>query len=255
MEAAWEGSPLDKLSVNSLIGLLSVDEARSYKLRLSRHDSDAPAGAVKQVFHYGPAGEHTIFDFITADTLVSTRPLHDLALCSEAVRIGQMLYVLQQSRAVAYECKTDSCLFRPQKRRKVELSSLRFRHLHELRERYEPAEKMRRLVAHCAMTPNASHEPVFRCAAAEDKDRMHTEPRLPERNAEPPHTAMHKCDLDEAAAEDRVLAGESLLVLGVLARARPITCKAWWSGSDAAGCAWSLFPRHTRLAPRGWGHG
>jgi hypothetical protein len=219
MEAAWEGSPLAKLAVNSLIGLLSVDEERSYKLRSSRHDSDAPAGCVKQVFHYRPAGAHTIYDFITADTPVSnvnTRPLHDLALCSEAVRVGQMLYVIKQSRAVPYKLKTDSsCLYRPQKRRKVELSAVRYCDLHELRERYEPAENMRRLDECCSVTRNASHEPVFRCAAAEDKDRMHTEPGLPERRAEPPHAAMHWRDLDEAAAEERVLAGESLLVLGI----------------------------------------
>ena len=79
------------------------------------------------MFHYGD-GE-TLFDFITADTLVSnasTRPLHDLALCSEATRIGQMLYVIRQSKALPYEVKTDSCLYRPQKRRKVELASLRY---------------------------------------------------------------------------------------------------------------------------------
>jgi hypothetical protein len=29
MEAAWEGSPLAKLAVNSLIGLLSIDETRT----------------------------------------------------------------------------------------------------------------------------------------------------------------------------------------------------------------------------------
>jgi hypothetical protein len=144
MEAACEGLPLAKLSVNSLIGLLSVDEARIFKLRSSRHDSDAPAGAVKQVFRYGPAGEHMIYDFITADTLasnVSTRPLHDLALCGEATRVGQMLYVLKQSRAVPYEVKTDSCLYRPQKRRKAELSALRYCDLHELRARTSPRRR------------------------------------------------------------------------------------------------------------------
>jgi hypothetical protein len=112
MEAAWEGSSLAKLAVNNLIGLLSIDETKSFKLRNRRHDSDAPPGCVKQVFHDGD-GE-TLFDFITADLLVSnvsTRPLHDLALCSEATRIGQMLFVIKQSCAVPYELKTDSCLY------------------------------------------------------------------------------------------------------------------------------------------------
>jgi hypothetical protein len=39
---------------------------------------------------------------------------------------------------------------------------------------------MRRLDEHCAVTPNTSREPVFRCTVAVDKDRMHTEPGLPE---------------------------------------------------------------------------
>jgi hypothetical protein len=71
MEAAWEGSPLAKLAVNYLIGLLSIDETRTYKMHSSRHDSDAPANCVKQVFHYGAAGEHTIYDFTTSERLLT----------------------------------------------------------------------------------------------------------------------------------------------------------------------------------------
>jgi hypothetical protein len=65
------------------------------------------------------------------------------------------------------------------------------------------------------MTANASHEPVFRSTAAEEKDRMQTEPGLPQRHAEPPDTKMQWRDLEQVAAEERVLRGESLLVLGV----------------------------------------
>jgi hypothetical protein len=106
-----------------------------------------------------------MYDFVTEERLLSntsTRPLHDLALCTEAVRVGQMLYCIKQCRAVPYELKTDSCLFRPQKRRKVELSTLRFCELHLLRDRHEPAERMRRLDDRCPMTPNPSHEFAFR---------------------------------------------------------------------------------------------
>jgi hypothetical protein len=107
MEAAWEGCALAKLAVNSLIGLLSIDETKSYKLRSSRHERDALAGAVKQIFHYGESGE-SLYDFITAKSLVSNasaRPFHDIALCSEATRVGQMLYSIRQSKAVPYELK------------------------------------------------------------------------------------------------------------------------------------------------------
>jgi hypothetical protein len=218
MEAAWEGSSLAKLAVNSLIGLLSLDETRTYRLRSSRHDSDAPADCVNQVFHYGPAGEHTLYDFVTSERLLtnaSTRPLHDLALCSEATRVGQMLYCLKQTRAVPYELKTDSCLDRPQKRRKVELFELRYNDLHLLRDLHEPAEHMWRLDDRCTVTPNPSQEPVLRCATAEERDRMISDPGLPERKAEKPDTHMAWRDLGEVDAEERVLRGESLLVLGI----------------------------------------
>jgi hypothetical protein len=173
---------------------------------------------VKQVFHYGPAGEHTLFDCVTSERLVSntsTRPLHDLALCSEAVRVGQLLYVLRQSKALPYELKTDSCLFRAQKRRKVDVDSLRYCDVHELRDRHEPAEGMRRMDDRCAMTPNPSRELVFRCAPAEERDRMVSDPGLPERRAERPDTRMVWRDLGEVEAEERVLRGESLLIVGI----------------------------------------
>ena len=44
-----------------------------------------------------------MYDFVTEERLLSntsTRPLHDLALCTEAVRVGQMLYVIRQNKAL-----------------------------------------------------------------------------------------------------------------------------------------------------------
>ena len=62
-------------------------------------DAGAPAGATKHIFHFGH--EEKLYDFITSEALVSNtscRPLHDLALCTEAVRVGQMLYAIRQCR-------------------------------------------------------------------------------------------------------------------------------------------------------------
>ena len=216
MEAAWEGSSLAKLAVNSLIGLLSIDETRSFKLRSSRHDADAPAGAAKFVFHYGDGDR--LYDFVSSELLVtntSTRPLHELSLCCEATRVGQMLYCLKQCRALPYELKTDSCMYRPQKRRKVDLVGLRYCDLSQLRDKHEPAEHMRRLDEHCSMEQNTSTATVFRCASALDSDRMKSDPRLPSRCSDPPTPPQPWRDLDETAAEERVMRGESLLVLGI----------------------------------------
>jgi hypothetical protein len=126
-----------------------------------------------------------------------------------------MLYCIRQSRALPYELKTDSCLFRPQKRRKVELTTLRLCELHLLRDRHEPAERMIRLDERFSVTPNPSHEFAFPCASAEERDRMISDPGLPERKAERPETATVWRDLGEVEAEEAVLRGESLLLIGI----------------------------------------
>ncbi len=47
-------------------------------------------------------------------------------MCTEAVRLGQMIYELQQSRAVIYEFKTDSVLYKPLKKTIPRLATLAF---------------------------------------------------------------------------------------------------------------------------------
>ena len=122
-----------KLSVNSLVGLWAIDEASALKVRTSRQEDDAPlGGCLTSTFHFG---DSYVYDFITRQKLVtnaSCRPLHDLCMCTEAVRVGQMLLALKKASAVPYELKTDSVLYQPQKRRRVELDQVRFRDLDTL---------------------------------------------------------------------------------------------------------------------------
>jgi hypothetical protein len=132
------------------------------------------------------------------------RLFHDIALCSEATHVGQILYCIRQSRAVRFELKTDNCLFKPQKRRQVELSALHDCDRDRFRDRCEPAEQMRRLDECCAMAPNPCRDVAFRCINAEEKDRLHTEPALPERRAEQPDTRMVWRDVDETIAKEWV---------------------------------------------------
>ena len=119
MENAWpSGSIHAKRSINSLIGLWCLDEPVCYTVITSNHDGDCPQGATKRTVHFEGGVTQ---DFITSTKLLSStswRPLHDLALSTEAVRVGQMLYCLRQQRATIYECKTDSVLYKPLKRRK-----------------------------------------------------------------------------------------------------------------------------------------
>ena len=218
MEAAWNGSHLAKLSANAIAGLWAIDDTRSFKCRSSRHDTDAPEGAAKHIFQYGEEGE-TLFDFITADQLItnhSCRPLSDLALSTEATRVGQMLYVIKQCRAVPYELKTDSCLFRPQKRRKVPLAELRFQDLASIRARFEPAPGMRRLDERALVAHNPSSELVFRCGPAGESDRLKMQPAMPHRSTESPgNSGLAWEDLDLQSAEERVMRGQGLLLVGI----------------------------------------
>ena len=123
METAWGVDEVHaKLAVNSLIGLWAIDECYSHKLRSSTYESDAPHGALKQTFHHEGG---LVYDFITTTKLIgnaSCRPLHDLCMGTEALRVGQMLYTLKQARAVVYEIKTDSVMYKPLKRTPPKMS-------------------------------------------------------------------------------------------------------------------------------------
>ena len=83
----------------------------------------------------------TTYDFVVATKLhtsTSHRPLWDLAMGTEAARVGQMLYALKQTRATIYELKTDAVLYRPLKRRKVNvLQDITRGDLHNMRDRFE----------------------------------------------------------------------------------------------------------------------
>lgn len=220
MEEAWAGASgplLSKLSVNSLIGLWCLDDAFSYQVTSSSHEGDAPPGPhIMRTFHY--EGGNVVHDFVVKTRLAnaaSHRPLHDLCMGTEAVRMGQMVYALKRQRCAVLELKTDSVLYRPPKRAKVCLAQLEFQHLHLLRNRFEGANA--RLDEHCALTPVESSEPVFRVQAAVERDLLRIDPAPPARDATQlavPASAFR--DLTpEQGAEAVLCAGQSLLVLGV----------------------------------------
>ncbi len=103
------------------------------------------------------------------------RPLHDLAICTEAVRVGQLIYCLKRQRCTIYEFKTESVLNRPPKRaRTCALATLRFRDL-RLRDLFEPAGQ-RRLDEYCSLPVPDSDDLVFRVAAATEADMLKMNP-------------------------------------------------------------------------------
>ena len=110
MEAAWGESGLAKQSCNSMLGLWMLDETFSYKLSTSEHPGDVPPNALKRLTQ---VGDTVVTDLISKTKLVSTtsmRPIHDLAMSTESVRCGQMIYTLERQRCTIYEFKTDSVI-------------------------------------------------------------------------------------------------------------------------------------------------
>ncbi|MCP3955732.1 MAG: hypothetical protein GY697_26485, partial [Desulfobacterales bacterium] len=171
MEEAWQGDrDRAKFSVNSLIGLWAIDDAFSYRHSSSSHESDAPQGLHHRDTFYFEGG--SVCDFVSVTRLTSNtscRPLSDLCLCTEAVRVGQILLELRRVRATPCECKTDSVLYIPLKRTKPQLASLRFRDLNSLR---DAGDNMRPLDQHGMLRPIPSDEPVFRVSQATERDLM-----------------------------------------------------------------------------------
>ena len=123
------GSVSGKQSINSMIGAWMLDECFSYSLISSNHTGDAPKGAMKRIVHYDGG---SVTDYITKTQLLSVttlRPLHDLRMGCEAVRVGQMLYCLRKQKAVICEIKTDSCLYKLPRKAKSILEELTFKDL------------------------------------------------------------------------------------------------------------------------------
>jgi hypothetical protein len=215
MEAAWGDTGLGKKSINSMIGLFCIDECFNYRLLTSDHPGDIPPNCIKRLMHY-PGGVCT--DLIVKTRLKTTtsmRPIHDLCMCTEAVRIGTAIYALKRQRATIYEFKTDSILYRPLKRARHDvLETVRMRDL-DLRVRFEKTSGERRLDDHHDLRTIDSDELVFRVEDACERDPMKMEPKRPSRDADYVHRPSAMEELSEEEARARVARGESLLVEGI----------------------------------------
>ena len=217
MEQAWpEGNSLQKQAANAMVGCFAIDESYHYTLLTSTHAGDVEANLKRSVKL--PSGQ--ILHEGVLRTLVHSpmtmRPWSDQCLSTEAVRMGQMVYAIRRLRAVPYELKTDSALYLPLKRCKSTcLAELTHKDLGGLRTRFE-GKGCRRLNEHYVKIQVAdSDAPVFRCGAAIEKDRMRCDPRQPRRDWPLPGRSFPWTEVREEDAEAHVLAGSSLLILGI----------------------------------------
>ena len=81
-----------------------------------------------------------------------------------------MLYCLKQQRATIYECKTDSVVYIPLKRRRKNvLQDLTFRDLSTLRDEFEVSSGTRRLNEFSSLPPVPNGENPLRVLQANEK--------------------------------------------------------------------------------------
>ena len=84
-----------------------------------------------------------------------------------------------------------------------------------LRDKHEPAAKMRRLNQHCLMTAIPTDDVVYRVQVATESDPLKSNPNLPRRTCELEHKQRAWSHLSPEEGERRVLEGGSLLVKGI----------------------------------------
>ena len=92
-----------------MIGAWMLDECFSYSPRSSKHAENAPANALRRVVHYDGG---FVIDYISETrllTMAALRPLHNLCMCTEAVKVGQMLYCLHKQRQPSMRYKLTVC--------------------------------------------------------------------------------------------------------------------------------------------------
>ncbi len=250
MEDAWDGDlTLAKLSVNSLIGLWAIDEQTSIKVRTSRREDDAPAqGCLTSAFHYGDGDKQFIYDFVTRTKLISNascRPLHDLCMCTEAVRVGQMLLTAKMAKGIPYELRTDSVTFRPQKRRKIELDKVTYRDLDTI---YTRAFPIARPPVQLAASSSNDH-PFRQYKATGSRPMNSAELFSPSRTWDLQLRPREWRECSPQDGEQRVLEKQSLLVLGIAGTGKTTHCQGIVERLQAAGETVNIISK-TRVASR-----
>ena len=83
---------------------MCINETKVYKHSCSTLKEGIPLGA--SLSSCMTAGDKVLYDFVTVTDLKSNaamRPVHDITLCMEAVRVGPMIYMCKAMRAIPYD--------------------------------------------------------------------------------------------------------------------------------------------------------
>ena len=224
MEEAWGfHKDLAKFSINSMIGLWALQNNWIYHVKTSSSASDAEGSFMHRLVEYGK--DETTYDHIFQTKVLSNmsmRPIHDLIMHTEAVRVAQLCYIVKKL-GVPVRCikdvKTDCIVlqgFAKKYRNIIQgVAQTTFQELPSLKRKYDKvAADQNSLDDNLGVLPQGcdSQDLVFRFEV--DSTSLQGRYKVPSRSCETPVPLQKWRDLNQDEAVEKVMKGESLLVLG-----------------------------------------
>ncbi len=212
-----------KASINAMLGFMGSPRTSSYKLQTGDHLVDGVGAVRTTLFRWGQGKDDVVLDHIYETKVlsnVSHRPIHDICLHTEHVRVAQAFYMLQKAVKLSLRniicVKTDCIVAHVPKRLEDVMkkeADVQFRQLQNLKWSYEPAlfGEHRRLLEPLRMVAIDSCDPVFRFCTGGPLLGACKLPDIPEAQTfDPPEFE----DVGQEQAKELALRGQSVLILG-----------------------------------------
>ncbi len=224
MEDAWgSNKTLGKYSINSMVGLWASQNNWTYHVKTSSSSSDAEGAFMHRVVPYGK--DEATHDHIYQSRVIANatmRPIHDLIMHTEATRVAQLCFIVKRLK-VPVRCissiKTDCLVLSgiAKKHRKLleDVTKTTFRDLPSLKRKYDKvAPDQLSLDDNLGVLPQGcdSEDLVFRFET--DATDLQGNYKVPSRSCDAPVHLQNFRDLNQDEAIDKVMKGESLLILG-----------------------------------------
>ena len=214
MEEAWEGDrDMAKASINSMIGLMCIEEASLWLVKSLLIDEGTVSGwGVKTTSEFNDGNDHVVdfyFQTVLDSTGRSMRPIHDVALQTESTRLAQAVEIIKSLGTPQRDIctfKTDSIGFYCRRKRKAEclsIASTTFKSLAAPKGAFQL----------CGVTSTESMECVYR--VEEKMAPLKTKWSFPTIRATPPRVEPYTWTTHQPdTALSHVLDGGSLCITG-----------------------------------------
>ena len=236
MEQAWPPeSPLNKSSINCMIGLWQVDSMDSFSIKTTAFEQDGgDHWAEKRLFS---CGDTLLYDFVYKTTRVcneSMCAIHAQIMHTEAVRVAQLRFCLEKLGVPCksiVDVKTDSLVLCDLSRKVAHLldakiTHISFQDLPSLKRKFEGCDQgQTQLDSLCDLKQVNEAELVFKTSKP---GRLRLgDYKEPHREATSPAPRALWAQLSEEEAREHVIAGGSLLVEGWPGTGKTHSVREW----------------------------